>query len=591
MQEQPSSLLQTSMFAEIAATIMAHTGEGIIVTDAQGKILLANPTFETVTGYTLEEVIGKKPNILQSGLHDHNFYRQMWSDLQEKGMWKGEIWNKRKNGELFVEWLTIKAVKNEQGETTHYVAIFSDITHHKRTMEQLTKLSNYDLLTGIPNRQLFTKRLEDLIETSRRHQQQFAVLFLDLDRFKYINDELGRHSGDLLLRKVANRLKKLLKTKDTIARIGGDEFVIILPNLKHLREAVRVAGDIVETLKAPFSLDGQEVYVSTSIGISFYPHDGQDVETLLRNADRAMQKAKDSGRNHFELYHEDLDGNGEVIVLENYLRKAIERQEFMLYYQPQVDTKTKKIYAVEALLRWKQPDLGFISPAQFIPLAEETGLIVPISEWVFKQACQDLKTLHQLDPHLKIGINISAVHFQQDDFVKKLSTITEQTNVHPRFIKLELTESTVMPNAHESIDKLVKLKQLGFKIAIDDFGTGFSSLSYLNKFPIDVLKIDQSFVRNLSTYKGDATIVTAIITMAHSLHLLVVAEGVETEKQYEFLAKQQCDFIQGYYIAKPMPLEELQVFLREWDAYINKKKQGGKDDGKNNTNCNSGDGT
>ncbi|GMB08293.1 putative bifunctional diguanylate cyclase/phosphodiesterase [Thermolongibacillus altinsuensis] len=569
MQEIPSALSQTSMFSEIVAAIIEHTDEGIIITDAQGNILLTNPAFETVTGYTLEEVIGKNPNILQSGLHDHIFYRQMWNDLQEKGMWKGEIWNKRKNGEIFVEWLTIKAVKNERGETTNYVAIFSDITHHKRTIEQLTKLANYDLLTNIPNRQLFKKRLENLIETSRRHQQQFAVLFLDLDRFKYINDELGHHSGDLLLKKVASRLKQILKTKDTIARIGGDEFVIILPNLKHLREAVRVAENIIEMLKAPFSIDGKEVYISTSIGISFYPNDGNDVETLLRNADRAMRKAKKSGRNHFEVYHKELDGNGEIIVLENYLRKAIERQEFVLYYQPQMDIKTKKIYAVEALLRWNQPDIGFISPLQFIPLAEETGLIIPISEWVLKQACQDLKILHQFDQRLKMGINISAVHFQQGDFVKKVSMITEKMNVHPRSIKLELTESTVMPNARQSIDKLVELKQLGFKIAIDDFGTGFSSLSYLHKFPIDILKIDQSFIRNLSKYEGDAAIVTAIITMAHSLHLRVVAEGVETQKQYQFLEKQQCDFVQGYYVSKPMPLEELQVFLCEWNTYIN----------------------
>ncbi|KHF29095.1 Phytochrome-like protein cph2 [Anoxybacillus sp. BCO1] len=295
-------------------------------------------------------------------------------------------------------------------------------------------------------------------------------------------------------------------------------------------------------------------------------NDGDDGETLLRRADRAMQKAKESGRNRFELYTAKLDYQSEVVTLENYLRKALERNELFICYQPIVNMKTKKIESLEALMRWKQPNIGFVSPAQFIPLAEETGLIVPMTKWLFEQACIHIKAIHPFAPHMKIGINISAVHFQQDDFVEQLSTIVKENDVHPRFFKLELTESTIMPNAEESVQKLVRLKQCGFKLAIDDFGTGFSSLSYLHRFPIDILKIDQSFIRRLSLYSDDATIVSTIIMMAHHLHLSVVAEGVETGQQYEFLNEQQCDMAQGYYIAKPMQIDEVQLFIQEWDA-------------------------
>nr|WP_255573372.1 EAL domain-containing protein [Anoxybacillus sp. ST4] len=563
-----STLFEVDTFLAIAYTIIQEADEGIIVTDENGHILLANPAFETVTGYTQEEVLGRKTNILRSGLHDRTFYENMWETLRDHGIWKGEIWNKRKNGELFVEWLTIKAICDATGKPTHYVAIFSDVTQHKRTMEQLARLSNYDVLTNVPNRQLFTKRLQHLLDVARRYNQQLAILFLDLDRFKYINDELGHYRGDILLKKVANRLKKLLRTKDTLARIGGDEFVVILPKLKDVQEAIAMAERMIESLQVPFMLNGEDVYISASIGISMYPNDGDDEETLLRRADRAMQKAKESGRNRFELYTAKLDYQSEVVTLENYLRKAMERNELFICYQPVVNMKTKKIESLEALMRWKQPNIGFVSPAQFIPLAEETGLIVPMTKWLFEQACIHIKAIHEFAPHMKIGINISGVHFQQDDFVEQLSTIVKENDVHPRFFKLELTESTIMPNAEESVQKLVQLKQCGFKLAIDDFGTGFSSLSYLHRFPIDILKIDQSFIRRLSLYSDDATIVSTIIMMAHNLHLAVVAEGVETEQQYAFLEEQRCDFAQGYYISKPMPFDELQPFIQEWDRYI-----------------------
>jgi diguanylate cyclase (GGDEF)-like protein/PAS domain S-box-containing protein len=566
MHDKYSETLGQYFFSEIAKKVIENTNDGIIVTDSNGNILLANPAFEVVTGYSAEEVIGKNPKFLQSGLHNDEFYRKMWKEILTNGFWQGEIWNKRKDGELFAEWLTISSLKDSNGKITHYVAVFSDITEHKRNIEQLRKLAHYDLLTGVPNRYLFTKRLESLIKTSRRYNQQFAILFLDLDRFKNVNDTLGHHAGDILLQKVAQRLKRILRKKDTIARIGGDEFIIILPNLKHIREAIQTAEMIIESLKASFSLNGQEVYISTSIGISFYPYDGEDIESLIRNADRAMYQAKKSGRNHFELYYNDLYINDkQTLKLENALRKALKRNEFVLYYQPQVSTRTKGICGIEALLRWKNPELGFVSPGEFIPLAEESGLINPISEWVLMQACEDLKKLHLDYPHLKMSINISPIYFQQTEFVRNLQYTIERSNINARFLELELTESTIMPNAQQSIEQLVKLKQLGVKIAIDDFGTGFSSLSYLHRFPIDILKIDQSFIRNLSSYQDDASIVNAIITMAHNLRISVIAEGVETEKQFKFLQKQGCEYVQGYYIAKPLPLNELYEFLQDWN--------------------------
>jgi diguanylate cyclase (GGDEF)-like protein/PAS domain S-box-containing protein len=559
-------LMDIHTFAEIAKNIFEYSSESIIITDAQNKILFVNPAFEIVTGYSAEEVIGKNPRILQSGMHDIQFYEKMWNDLKQHGLWKGEIWNKRKDGELYLEWLTISVVKDRKGNVTNYVAIFSDITEHKRNMEQLTRLALYDPLTNVPNRYLLEKRLESIIRMSKKHNQSFALLFLDLDRFKNINDSLGHRVGDRLLKETAQRLKGLLRKQDTIARFGGDEFVIILPNLKHIREAVYMAEKIVESLKRPFCFNHQEVYISTSIGISVYPYDGTDKETLIRMADRAMYQAKKNGRNQYALYHDGMHRNGkQLFQLETALRKALDQGEFELYYQPQLDIKTKQIRAVEALIRWKHPEKGFISPGMFIPLAEESGLITPISDWIMMQACEHLKQLQLHFPYVKMSINISSIYFQQIDFLEKLRKTIESVNVNPRSIELELTESAIMPHAEQSVERLTKLKTMGISIAIDDFGTGFSSLSYLHRFPIDILKIDQSFTKQLSRYQEDSAIVKAIIMMAHSLQIKVVAEGVETKKQYQVLEKQCCDFVQGYYVSKPLPISELYEFLDMWN--------------------------
>ncbi|MED4990726.1 EAL domain-containing protein [Parageobacillus toebii] len=554
-------------FIEIAKNIFQYSNESIIVTDAQNRILFVNPAFEIVTGYSAEEVIGKNPRVLRSGMHDKPFYEKMWNDIEQHGVWKGEIWNKRKDGELYLEWLTISAVKDRKGNVTNYVAVFSDITEHKRNIERLTRLALYDTLTKVPNRHLLEKRLESIIRMSKKHNQSFALLFLDLDRFKNINDTLGHRVGDMLLKETAQRLKSLLRKQDTIARFGGDEFVIVLPSLKHIREAVYIAEKIVESLKRPFYVNHQEMYISTSIGISVYPFDGTDKETLIRMADRAMYQAKKNGRNQYVLYHDGMQHhNGkQLFQLETALRKALERGEFELYYQPQLDVKTKQIRAVEALIRWNHPEKGFISPGMFIPLAEESGLITPISDWIMMQACEHLKQLQLRFPYIKMSINISPIYFQQIDFIEKLQKTIESVNVNPRSIELELTESAVMPHAEKSVERLTMLKTMGISIAIDDFGTGFSSLSYLHRFPIDILKIDRSFIKQLSRYREESAIVNAIIMMAHSLQIRVVAEGVETKKQYQILEKQSCDFVQGYYVSKPLSISELYEFLDMWN--------------------------
>ena len=560
----------------LAEKIFMNIEESVLYTDKRGVILSVNPAFQIVTGYTEEEALGKRPNILQSGYHKKDFYDAMWKEISEKGQWSGEIWNKRKNGEVFPEWLTIHAIVDDSGEVMNHVALFTDITDKKHKENQLQKLIRYDALTGTANRSLLNEELSTLIKTSQKYNQILAVLHLDLDRFKVINETLGHGYGDLMLKKVAARIKRMLKNKDVLARIGGDEFIIVLPNLKHVKEAVHISQDIILALKQPFYLYDQETYISASIGIGLYPFDGLQVEALLINAEKALNKAKSTGVNGFELYHEELQNvnNTRKRTIENKLHTALENDEVQVHYHPQVNLATGEVVGVEALLRWKEAELGQVSPGEFIPIAEETGLIIPISQWVIKKACEDVKSFHISGyPNLKVSINISGLHFTQENFVKDVVSLIENTNIHPHCVELELTESMIMPNAQDSISKLVTLKQLGLKLSIDDFGTGYSSLSYLQKFPIDTLKIDQSFIKNLSIYKDDSAIVIAIITMAKALNLEIIAEGVELKKHVDFLKKQKCDIIQGFYLSKPLPISDLQDFLEMWEpSLINGKK-------------------
>lgn len=547
--------------------IIDHIREGVMITDHKGIIEYVNPAFQVVTGYTESEAIGKTPNMLQSGIHDERFYTLMWSEVKKRGKWSGEIWNRRKNGDLYAEWLTILAVSDDDGQIEQYIGVFTDISDQKTAEEELKKLAHHDSLTGVANRYAYHNRLASIIETSTRFDQKLAVFFLDLDRFKQVNDTFGHSAGDQLLVELSTRLKRLLGNKDFIARLGGDEFSIALTNIRHAREAFGLAEAIIHSFSVPFQLEGQDIYMSTSIGISFFPEDGLDVDTLINKADKAMYYSKEKSRNRFSVYHEDMDRETkEVLTIEMELRKAIERQELSLHYQPKVDVKRNKAAGAEALLRWNNQHFGEVPPSVFIPIAEETGLIIPIGEWVLHQVCRDLTTLDQYGfADFSIAVNVSAVQFSQDRFVESFRSILFEENMSARRIELELTESTVMPDAQMAVQRLTQLKTSGFKLSIDDFGTGYSSFSYLKRFPLDYLKIDRSFIKMMDQYDEDSSIVEAIITMAHRLRLKVVAEGVENKRQLELLKKESCEIVQGYYYSKPVPLSAFIDFLfMEW---------------------------
>ena len=435
---------------------------------------------------------------------------------------------------------------------------------------EMEHLAYHDALTGLPNRPLFMDRLIMSVAQASRSNQKLAVFFLDLDRFKDINDSLGHSTGDGLLKAVAERIHRCIREGDTVARLGGDEFTLLIPRIDHVEDAAKIAQKIIETLKIPFSILDHELFVTTSVGISVYPDDGTDPETLVRNADTAMYRAKDQGRDNYQLYTPAMNARAlERLALENMLRKALSHRELVLYYQPVADMKTKNVVGVEALIRWRHPERGLISPAHFIPVAETSGLIIPIGEWVLRTACKQIKLWHKrIDPELTVAVNLSARQFQQPNFTEQIAEVLEETGLAPRYLELEITESSAMQNAENTIYTLRELKALGVRIAMDDFGTGYSSLSYLKRFPIDTLKLDQSFVRDITTDPSDAAIATAVIAMAHSLDLRVIGEGVETEEQFAFLLKQKCDYIQGYLFSPPQAVESLEAYLLERKAAV-----------------------
>lgn len=555
---------------DLIEKVFANIAEGIMITDRQKKIVTVNAAFEFVTGYTSEEVRGQNPSVLQSGVHERDFYLKMWDQIDAEGIWQGEIWNRRKTGEVYPEWLTILAIKCEKGIVTNYCAIFTDLSERKVVEDELEKRALHDSLTDVCNRFAFIERMKTLLDVSENKAQpiQHAVFFMDLDRFKQVNDTLGHSIGDLLLVEVSKRVKRLLKNRDILARFGGDEFVITLTNILHPREAAQFAEKVIHAFEQPIRIDDQDIYVSTSMGISIYPEDGTTTEELLNRADRAMSYSKENGRNCFSFYFEALktDSN-RVLALDSELRKAIENREFTLAYQPKICVETQDIVGVEALVRWTSDKLGFVSPNEFIEHAEESGLIIPLSEIIFDLACEGYHKLEAAGyPKVPIAINVSSIHFQQQSFLESIQTILERNNTSAQNFEIEVTERTVMNSAQETISKLVKLKQLGFKLSIDDFGTGYSSLSYLVRFPLDVLKIDRSFIQHICSLDDKQAIVDAIIQMAHRLQMKVVAEGVETGPQAALLKSMGCDFIQGYYYSKPLPMDELIDFIQFWEV-------------------------
>lgn len=547
----------------IIDTIFNSVEEGIMIADTKSRIIHVNPAFEFVTGYTYEEAVGQRSSLLNSGIHDQEFYTKMWATIREHGKWSGEIWNRRKTGDIYPEWLTIVAIHNEQGDIVNYCGIFEDISAQKNAENEIERRKYTDTLTGVANRYAYLQRMETLLQSSANREYHHAVLFLDLDRFKQVNDTLGHSVADEMLISVTQRIQSVLKNKDIVARYGGDEFIITITNIHHMQEAVQVAEKIVHLLSEPLPIDEQNIYISTSMGISLYPEDGTMLETLVKKADQAMYYAKQNGRNQFAFYFDDLKIDSKrVLLLDNELRKAIKQNDFTLNFQPKISLEDKTVIGMEALIRWTNDQLGFVSPAEFIPYAEETGLIIPMSECVFRLACEaHLRLREEMDNVLPIAINISSIHFHQSDFIDTVKMIFEAYNCSPQDFELELTERTVMNNERDSIRKLVQLKNMGFKLSIDDFGTGYSSLSYLVQFPLDYLKIDRSFIQYITSIADKQAVVDAIIQMAHRLHMKVIAEGVEQKDQVKLLEKLGCDMIQGYYYAKPMPLDEFVAFL------------------------------
>ena len=540
-----------------AATVFESTAEGVLITDTRQNISAVNRAFSEITGYSEAEALGHTPRLLASGLHDSAFYAAMWHQLTANGHWQGEISNRRKNGELYPSWLTINAVRNLEQSITHFVAVFADISSLKHAQARLDYQAHHDPLTGLPNRTLFENRLQTALNNQQETGSQGAVLFLDLDRFKHINDSLGHPIGDLLLKDIAVRLKEQLRDIDTVARLGGDEFIILLPGLQQASDAQHLANKLLACFTLPFQAGEHEFFISASIGTSFYPQDGIDVATLVKNADAAMYRSKAKGRNRVERYTQDLTAQAnERVALEHELRRAIERDELFLYYQPKLSLDTQQLIGAEALIRWRHPTFGDVPPEHFIALAEENGMILQIGDWVLEQACRQLHQWRKCyDDFGPLSVNLAGAQLRHPNLLGRIEQLLRDNRLEPDCLQLEITENFIMSQAEEALEVLHKLKHLGVQLAIDDFGTGYSSLSYLKRLPLDFLKIDQSFVRGLPDDPHDAAIVRAIIALGHSMQFTIIAEGVETPAQQAFLADEGCEQMQGYIVSLPLPPE------------------------------------
>ncbi len=549
-----------------AAIVFDNTREGITITDADERILRVNRAFCELTGYTEAEVQGRTPRLLHSGRQSETFYAALWADLRETGYWQGEIWNQRKNGEVYPELLSISAVKNADGVITHYVGVFADLSQIKASEERLDFLAHHDPLTGLPNRLLLSARLQHSIDVARRDGGTLALLVMDLDRFKDVNDSYGHSAGDVLLQQVAERLVHRLRGADTVTRLGGDEFAVLLEDLAQPRDATRVALDIINLLSEPWHLaHGAEVRLGASLGISLFPEHGQTAEELLQQADAALYQAKNEGRGRFQYFSADLtQAARQRIELEARLRRAIGEGQLCVYYQPQVDIASGRIVGAEALVRWQDPEHGLILPGRFIPLAEETGLIIAIGEWVLQETCRQGKVwLDAGLPPLSLSVNLSAHQLHHGDIVAAVMQTLRDTGFPAERLELELTESALMRREAEAVTLLERLRGLGLRLAMDDFGTGYSSLAYLKRFPLDVLKIDKSFVDDLPQQRDAMEIAATIIAMGHTLGLDVLAEGVETSEQLTFLQLKGCDQYQGYLTSPPVSAEAFVALLRQ----------------------------
>ncbi len=547
----------------LAAKVFDSSVEGVMITDATAHILRVNQAFTDITGYTEDEVTGKKPGLLQSGRHPDSFYRGLWLTLTEQGCWQGEIWNRRKNGEIYPEWLTISAVSDEASKLTHYIGGFTDLSQQKQSEERIYHLSHYDALTDLPNQIMFSDHFTQSMQRAHRDGKQVALLHLDLDRFSTLNDTFGQHVGDKLLQQVGNRLTANIRHQDMVARLGSDKFAIALPGLDRSSNIRKLVQDITDAFAEPFKVMAKDIYLTGSMGAALYPDDSTDYNKLARFADTAMHHTKHMGGAGFQFYQKTMSADTSArLNMENDLRRALERKEFRLYYQPQMAMESGHLIGVEALLRWQHNDDDLIMPSQFIPLLEETGLIIPVGEWILRQACWDQQAWAETghDP-VPVAINLSARQFRNRDLIDMIHAVLKDTGTDPRLIELEITESNVMDEPEFALRTLQSAHNMGMRIAIDDFGTGYSSLSYLKQFPIDLLKIDQSFVTDIPDNTDDCIIVDTIVAMAHRLKLHVIAEGVENADQLEFLRNHGCDYIQGNYYGRPLPFTAVQEQL------------------------------
>ncbi|VUD47726.1 Cyclic di-GMP phosphodiesterase Gmr [Thalassocella blandensis] len=555
---------QQEMQMRLWAKVFEGSNESILIADAQLKVLSVNGAFEEVTGFEEGEILGT--DALQVGikLHTYSHIHNILAILQERGYWQGELKNRRKNGEDFPCWFSISQVNNTKGKPENFIITFNDITEHKNSRAKIEFLAHHDSLTGLPNRILLNDRLDMAISFAQQNSSSLGVLFIDLDRFKNVNDSLGHAVGDEIIKDAGKRLSNIIQAGDTVSRLGGDEFVLVFPKMGDAERLADTTVKICEVLREPYLINGINLHMTPSIGIAIYPDDGLNTDALIKNADAAMYLAKERGRNNFQFYTPALNARTlDRLKLENDLRQSISQGNFSLHYQPQVEGRTGKTWGAEALVRWNHPDRGLISPTEFIPLAEETGLIIPLGEWVLKEAAQQMVYWHKNGfPDLVISVNISALQFQQPDFMEKVLNIVKEAEADPKFIELELTESVLMSDIDASVETLKSFSELGYRIAIDDFGTGFSSLNYLRHLPIHLLKIDQSFVREMNSEKASLAIVNSVISLAHSLGMDTIAEGVESEDECKVLCERGCGYIQGYYFSKPMPAEQFEAWLK-----------------------------
>ncbi len=561
---------------KLGASIFDNSIEGITITDTNGTIVKVNKAFSAITGYRCEDVVGKNPRLLKSNRHDSAFYKSMWDAILQNGKWEGEIWNRRKNGETYPEWLSISAIQNFNGETEHYVAVFHDISEVKKSHEKLEYQAHHDALTGLPNRQLFHDRLSMALSRAIRHDIKLAVLFLDLDNFKIVNDTLGHRTGDLLLQGVAERLSKICREEDTVARLGGDEFIILMSDLNDpVENAARLARRIIEDLNRPFQLSENEYATNVSIGVTFFPEDGDSAEDLIKFADMAMYKAKNEGKNQFALFTDEMNQNMlSRVSLESDLRQAIKRNEFELYYQPKVNIDTGFLSGAEALIRWNRNGTGLVPPDEFIPIAEETGAISEIGTWVLYRACEQTQAWRNSGyGDLSVAVNLSPKQILNDPIQSIVEEVLSATGLPPESLTLEITENIMVFDVEKTIATMERISEIGVHWSMDDFGTGYSSIRYLQRLPLNEMKIDRSFVKDIPENEASSKIVLSTVALASSFGLKVVAEGVENDSHLKFLSACRCNEAQGYLFSKPLPPEAFEHYLEQygkmnWIDYI-----------------------